>query len=190
MATVATANKKKVGRGKAAPRSSRAQLSAHVPEALITYRVSVLSQLLSRLVDASVREGLGLSSRQWRVLVMLNKLGTSTSGDVARVANFDHSQVSRVAFELAQLGLVTQVSDAADRRKQLLELTPAGIECLRSGLPGSLQREARLRSRLSAEEYASFCHSLEVLGDEAIKLIGETKGDDGPGGERSASSST
>lgn len=169
MASIAKANKSHPS----TTRASRAQLKAHVPEALITYRVSVLNQLLSRLVDASVREKLGLSSRQWRVLVILNRLGTATSGEVARMANFDHSQVSRVAFELVQKGLIRQESDAVDRRKQMLELTPAGIECLRDGLPGSLQRETRLRARLSAAEYAAFCSAVAALEDEAQKMLRE-----------------
>ena len=90
------------------------------------------------------------------------------------MAHFDHSQVSRVAFELAERGLITQKSDSADRRKQMLALTPEGIEHLRSGLPGSLERQARLRSRLTDDEYAAFCRALELLGDEANKLLAET----------------
>lgn len=174
MATFANATKKNPARGKAPVRASLAQLSGHAPEVLITFRVSVLAQQLSRLVDASVRGALDLTSRQWRVLVMLQRMGTATSGEVARLASFDHSQTSRVAFELAEKGLITQGSDAADRRKQVLSLTPAGIECLRSGLPASLHREQRLRTRLTADEYTTFCHALEVLGDEAQKLLGET----------------
>jgi|APAra7269097235_1048549.scaffolds.fasta_scaffold00113_66 DNA-binding MarR family transcriptional regulator len=174
MATIANTNKKPEARVKTSPRASLAQLSGHAPEGLITYRVSVLAQQLSRLVDASVREALDLTSRQWRVLVILNRIGTTTSGEVARMAHFDHSQVSRVAFELAEKGLITQGSDAADRRKQMLALTPEGIDCLRNGVPASLEREKRLRSRLTASEYTSFCRALEMLGDEAQKMHGET----------------
>ncbi|MEJ7932308.1 MarR family winged helix-turn-helix transcriptional regulator [Ramlibacter sp. AN1015] len=160
---------------KARSRASLAQVSAHAPESLITYRVSVLAQVLSRLVDASVRDTLGLTSRQWRVLVILNRLGTSSSGEVARTANYDHSQVSRVTSELVEKGVITQVSDPGDRRKQLLALTPAGIDLLRNGLPGSLEREARLRSRLSDGEYEVFIRALKVLEDEALELLGEVK---------------
>ena len=175
MATIADASKGGAPARRGRGRASLAQVSAHSPEALITYRVSVLAQVLSRLVDASVRKALGLTSRQWRVLVILNRLGTSTSGIVARMANFDHSQVSRVAFELAETGLITQESDPADRRKQILSLTPAGIDHLRNGLPGSLEREARLRGRLTDAEYATFGRVLELLGDEANKLLAEVE---------------
>ena len=188
MATIANANKrakKSASTPKKAPktvpvkpparaRATLAQVAAHSPEALITYRVSVLAQVLARLVDASVRDILGLTSRQWRVLVILNRLGTSTSGEVARMANFDHSQLSRVAFELAGKGLVTQESDPADRRRQWLALTPAGIDTLRDGLPGSLEREAALRAGLSASEYKTFCRALALIEGAAHKLLGET----------------
>ncbi len=157
------------------PRASRAQVASHAPEALITYRVSVLAQALSRLVDASVQARLGLSSRQWRVLVMLNRLGTATSGEVARSAHFDHSQVSRVAFELAQRGLIVQQDHAADRRKQMLTLTAAGIECLREGIPDSQHRQAQLKARLTDDEYETFCRALAVLGDEAGRLLSEVR---------------
>lgn len=162
--------------GRAAPaRASRAQVAAHVPETLITYRVSVLAQALARLVDAAVREDLGLSSRQWRVLVVLNRLGPTTSGEVARMAHYDHSQVSRVAFELAERGLLVQGSDASDRRKQILTLTAAGLDCLGRGLPGSLQREQRLRERLTAAEHATLCRTLEALEAQAGLLLQERR---------------
>jgi len=168
MATIASANKKS---------ASLAQVKGHAPESLITFRVQVLSQLLSRLVDASVRETLGLTSRQWRVLVIVNRLGPSTSGEVARHASFDHSQVSRVAFELAELGLLKQGSDSKDRRKQVLSLTPAATEMLRRGVPDSLARERRLRERLGEEQYRAFSEALQVLTEEARTMIaGEDAG--------------
>jgi DNA-binding MarR family transcriptional regulator len=89
------------------------------------------------------------------------------------MSNFDRSQVSRVAFDLSKKGLVTQVGDPADRRKQNLALTPAAIERLRNGAPVSLEREARLKSRLSAFEYATFVRALEALEDEARAMLGE-----------------
>lgn len=167
MATIDKASKRRAAR----PSASPAQLRAHAPEGLITFRVSVLSQLLSRLVDVSVKEALGLTSRQWRVLVSLNRLGPSSSGDVARLCSFDHSQVSRVAFELVEKGLVTQGSDATDRRRQVLSLTPASLELLRQGVPSSMQRQQRLRERLGEEDYAVFSRALDALTDEAQQML-------------------
>lgn len=164
--------------GQKSKRASKKDVDSHRPEILITYRISVLAQTLSRLVDASVRTNLDLTSRQWRVLVVLSRLGgSSASGAIARMASFDHSQVSRVTMELAEKGLLTMSNDPQDRRKQILTLTPEGIEQLRLGLPHSLEREARLRGRLTEDEYASFLKVLGVLEDEANNLLDEIKRD-------------
>jgi DNA-binding MarR family transcriptional regulator len=160
---------------KTRPRASLDDLRRHAPETLVTFRVSVLSQMLARLVDTSVGQDLGLSSRQWRVLVMLNRLGPSTSGAVARMASLDHSQVSRASFELVTKGLVEQGEDAADRRRQVLSITPAGIAMLRGGLGGSLERERRLRACLSAEDYAALTRALAALTAEARSMMDERR---------------
>lgn len=150
--------------------ASKAAIKAHTPESLITFRVSVLSQLLSRLVDNAVSEELDLSSRQWRVLVILNRIGAATSGEVARMAHLDHSQVSRVSFELAKLGMLALSNDATDRRKQVLSITPSGLDKLKQGIPGSLARQERLRARLTDDEYDTFCRALDILTDEAQQM--------------------
>jgi DNA-binding MarR family transcriptional regulator len=159
-------------------RATSEQLRRHAPETLITFRVSVLSQMLARLVDTSVGQDLGLSSRQWRVLVMLNRLGPSTSGTVARKASLDHSQVSRASFELAAKGLVVQGEDAADRRRQVLSLTPAGIAVLRDGLGGSMEREQRLRACLGEADYAALTRALAALTAEARTMLDERRGEE------------
>ena len=168
MSNIAAASKRR-------SRASAEDLRRHAPETLITFRVSVLSQLLARLVDASVGQDLGLSSRQWRVLVMLNRMGPSTSGAVARMASLDHSQVSRASFELAEKGLVEQAEDAADRRRQVLSLTPAGVAVLRDGLGGSQERERRLRARLGEDDYAALGRAIAALTEEARAMLEERR---------------
>lgn len=165
--------------GKAAGSRSRvaslAQLSSHDPESLITFRLSALSQLLGRVVEASVSQELGLSSRQWRVLVILYRLGEVTSGDVTRASRLDGSQVSRASYELAEKGLVAMRTDAQDKRRQLLLVTPAGVAILRRGIVGSHYRQHRLRNRLSEADHEAFDRVLSVLTEEAHALLQECR---------------
>lgn len=156
--------------------ASASALRRHEPEELITFRVSVLSQQLARMVEGSVSQELGLSSRQWRVLVMLNRLGPSTSGQVAAATRLDHSQVSRASYELVDKGLIAMDSDQADRRRQRLSVTTAGEDVLRRGIVGSQARQARLRSCLSDEDYQVFGKALALLSAEAAAMIEETRG--------------
>ncbi len=145
------------------------------PRALVTFRVSVLSQLLSRAVDAAVSRELGLSHRQWRVLVMLSHLGQATSGDVARATHFDHSQVSRASYELRDKGLIDIAVDGVDRRRALLSPTRAGMQLLRRGLAGSRARQARLRGCVGEDDYAALGRALQALTDEARRLLDEAR---------------
>lgn len=154
---------------------SVAAVRSHAPEALITFRVSVLSHLLARVVESSVGQALGLSSRQWRLLVILNRLGPSTSGQVAAATHLDHSQVSRASYELAEKGLIAMAMDPADRRRQLLSATAAGIALLRQGIVGSIARQDRLRSTLSDADYEAFGRVLAVLSDEAHAMLEEAR---------------
>ena len=154
---------------------SVATLRRHEPEDLITFRVSVLSQLLARVVESSVGRELGLSSRQWRVLVMLNRLGPATSGQVAAATRLDHSQVSRASYELLDKGLIAMDCDQADRRRQRLSVTEAGTAVLRLGIVGSKARQARLRERLTEADYEVLDRVLSTLTDEAQKMLADAK---------------
>ncbi|MEI8266687.1 MAG: MarR family transcriptional regulator [Betaproteobacteria bacterium] len=152
-----------------------AALRCHEPEDLITFRVSVLSQLLARVVESSVGRELGLSSRQWRVLVMLNRLGPATSGQVAAATRLDHSQVSRASYELLDKGLIAMDNDQADRRRQRLSVTAAGTAVLRRGVVGSKARQARLRGRLTEADHEVLDRVLATLTDEAQKMLADAK---------------
>jgi DNA-binding MarR family transcriptional regulator len=152
---------------------SAAALKRHDGETLITFRDSVLSHLLARVVESSVGRELGLSSRQWRLLVILNRLGPSTSGQVAAATHLDHSQVSRASYELAEKGLIAMDADTVDRLRQLFSATAGGIALLRQGIVGSMARQDRLRATLSDADYEAFGRVLAVLSDEAHAMLEE-----------------
>ena len=151
-----------------------------IPDDLITFRVSVLSQLLSRVVNGHVGEALGLSSRQWRLLVTLNRLNRpSTSGEISQFAHLDYSQVSRAGYELLQKGLVSYAADPHDRRKSFLELTKQGEQVLTEGLAGTMRRQKRLSAVMTREEYEVFTKTMRSLTDEARRMIDETRAGEG-----------
>jgi DNA-binding MarR family transcriptional regulator len=139
-----------------------------IPEDLLTFRFSVLSQLLARVVEASVSEKLGLSARQWRFLMTLNRIGKSTSGEIAQFSHLDYSQVSRAGAELVEKELVVYVVDAKDKRKAYVSLSSKGKRLIAKGLGRALERQARLKGALTAEEY-------QLLGSILTKLTAEAR---------------
>lgn len=160
---------------KKSSKASALALKQHAPEELLTFQVSVLSQILSRVVEGSVSKDLELTSRQWRVLVILNRIGPTTSGQVASATHLDHSQVSRASYELLEKGLISMSSDQGDRRKQLLSVSGQGSEILRRGIVGSQNRQARLRAVMSEGDYKVFCKVMTTLTNEANSMLREAK---------------
>jgi DNA-binding MarR family transcriptional regulator len=154
---------------------SALSMKQHSPEELLTFQVSVLSQILSRVVEGSVSENLDLTSRQWRVLVILNRIGPTTSGQVASATHLDHSQVSRASYELLEKGLISMSSDQGDRRKQLLSVSALGTDVLRRGIVGSQDRQARLRATMSDADYKVFSKVMAALTNEANSMLTEAK---------------
>jgi len=145
-------------------------------EELITFKTSVLAQLLGRMVDASVTRDLGLSSRQWRTLVSLYRLGPSTASEIVRFSHLDKSQISRAVFDNEKIGLVTQTVDPADRRRAVIALTPAGAKLLEQGLKGTQYRQKTLEACLTPEDRAAFYRILDTLTGQALKMLDERDG--------------
>ena len=164
-----------VAPGKRVPVS---RLRSVKPEKLISYRVALLSHLIGRIVEHSVSQPLGVTSRQWRLLMLLNRFGPSTSGQIAADSPMDHSQVSRVSYELLDKGLISMRADPADRRKQTLAVTPAGTDVLRRGIVESIQRQQRLRDCMASGSYAVFDRALDDLISEARQMLVEREATD------------
>lgn len=146
-------------------------------ENLITFKTSVLAQVLGRVVDASVHRDLGLSSRQWRTMISVYRLGPSTPSDVVRFSHLDKSQISRAVFENEKLGLMTQTVDAADRRRTIVALTPQGMATVERGLRGTQQRQKSLENALSAEDRDALHRILDTLTAQARQMLAEAKDD-------------
>ena len=113
---------------------------------------------------------------------MLNRLGPATSGQVALATHLDHSQVSRASYELVDKGLIAMANDKADRRRQCLSVTEAGVGVLRQGIVGSRARQSRLRARLTDADYEVFGRLLATLSDEAQKMLADARDPNGTEG--------
>lgn len=62
-----------------------------------------------------------------RMLILLRRKGPLAQSELARMLALEKSWVSRAVDRLVVAGWVSRVADAADRRKQQLSLTPAGV---------------------------------------------------------------
>src|SRR5690349_16813303 len=87
---------------------------------------------LARLMERElVRSGSALSVRQLRVLQRLHD-GEQIAAEIARHSSVGPAAMQGVLDGLVERGLVLRQRSSADRRKQLLQLTPEGEQALQA----------------------------------------------------------
>jgi DNA-binding MarR family transcriptional regulator len=72
----------------------------------------------------------GLSPAQASALGAVNRLGSPTLGELAAIEQVQPPTMTRIVASLADGGMVTRVTDAADRRSARVRITPAGKRAL------------------------------------------------------------
>ena len=95
----------------------------------------------------------GLTEQQWRVLRILSEFGTQDLTQIAQQACLLMPSLSRIIRNLAQNGLVIRASDAKDRRRQTVVISPAGQQLIDDNLLQATQIAANYQDQLGAERY-------------------------------------
>jgi DNA-binding MarR family transcriptional regulator len=130
-----------------------------VLEEFLPYRLSVLSNRLSAAIAESYSSRFGLSIPEWRVMAVLALAPGASAAEVAERTAMDKVAVSRAVRRLLQTGRIRRETAAGDRRRSMLELTPAGRQIYRNITPALKRYEAELLATLSPRER----HQLDTL---------------------------
>ncbi|KUM85751.1 hypothetical protein AQI88_41595 [Streptomyces cellostaticus] len=102
---------------------------------------------------------LGLRPRHCAVLEFLSG-GPRAQLELAKAVGVTASVVVDMLDELEELGAVRRVRDTTDRRRQLIELTPAGRELRRQTLSLARQNDEDLLSAIDPAEAAALRQTL------------------------------
>jgi DNA-binding MarR family transcriptional regulator len=116
------------------------------PPQRLTELPSWLVSQVARQGDRLVGEALardGMRKHHFTVLLALDERGAASQADLVRRLSLDRSDLHAVLNDLEGDGLVARVRDETDRRRNLVELTPAGARLLR-------RLDARVRSAQEA----------------------------------------
>ncbi|MEM9054779.1 MAG: MarR family winged helix-turn-helix transcriptional regulator [Pseudomonadota bacterium] len=136
-------------------------------DSFLPYRLSVLSNAVSRQVADIYEREFALSIWQWRVIAVLGEQAGMTSTEVAQRTLMDKPTVSRAVASLLDRRLVERITDNEDRRRMPLALTDAGVQIYHAIIPRALECEQALLDSLSAEEIAML---QKVLGKLALTV--------------------
>lgn len=100
---------------------------------------------------------------QWRTLTILRDHGALRIGELARLSRVTQPGMTRLVGQMADQGLVTRATDAADSRATVVDATPLGLEALQTWL---LQLTAALAPHfadLAPEEWEALRTTASLL---------------------------
>lgn len=111
-------------------------------------------------------EELGLHPYHHAILAVLDEGSRETQGAIADALGYDKGQLVGLLDELEAVGLVERRRDLNDRRRHVVQITPAGRKTLRQFRTLSLKLENEFLAPLDAADRERF-HAL------LVRLAGE-----------------
>jgi DNA-binding MarR family transcriptional regulator len=146
--------------------------SALVLEEYLPYRISVLSNLVSRTLARLYEQRFGLTVAEWRIMAVLARFGPLSANAVCDRTAMDKVQVSRAVARAVDNGLVDRGVDALDRRRSVLTLTSKGRGIHDQIVPLAVNLQSNLLGSLTAEENCRLNDMLTQLYSRARELHG------------------
>jgi DNA-binding MarR family transcriptional regulator len=119
-----------------------------------------LTRLHRRLRQESLA---GLSPAQASALGAVNRLGSPTLGELAAIEQVQPPTMTRIVATLTGSGMVTRVTDVADRRSARVRITPTGKR--------SLERIRTLKNAFLTRRLADLSPTEQVQAAELVTLL-------------------
>jgi DNA-binding MarR family transcriptional regulator len=135
-----------------------------VLEDFLPYRLSILSNRISRAIAARYAKTFELSIPEWRIIAVLGRRPGLTAKEIAEATEMDKVAVSRAVAKLVESKRVVARADRDDARRQILALTAQGENVHARIAPIALENEQRLLATLDTRERAQ----LDVLLDRLL----------------------
>ena len=140
-------------------------------ETFLPYRLSVLSERISNAIARVYAKRFALSIPEWRLIAVLGRFGPLSANGVACRTYMDKVRVSRAVQRLLERGLIERATDAADRRRSILRLSPEGAAIRAEVAPLALDIERRLMAVLSPEDRTQLDRLLKLLDASADTFL-------------------
>ena len=87
----------------------------------LPFRLTVLSNRLTRRVARFYAERFKLSAPEWRTMAVLGQQGAMSANAVIMQTTMDKVRVSRAVAKLLKANLITREADPLDRRRAIME---------------------------------------------------------------------
>ncbi|MCH8959411.1 MAG: MarR family transcriptional regulator [Proteobacteria bacterium] len=139
-------------------------------EEFLPYRLSVLSNTVSRGISAAYVDRFGLSIREWRIIAVLGRYPGLSAAEIVKLTAMDKVAVSRAVTKLTGKGRLKRSLSAADKRRSVLVLSKEGIRLFDQISPLAKSYEERLLECLAREDQDKLSDILDNLQKQARAL--------------------
>lgn len=141
----------------------------------IPYQCSVITNRVSAILAQMYSETLGIGVVEWRLLANLGSFEPLSAKELAAYTAMDAVNVTRGVAALVRKGLVSRGTDASDRRKAVLALTPKGRAALRKVAPLARSIEYELTAGLEPAELDRLHALLNRVAERARERLGDER---------------
>jgi DNA-binding MarR family transcriptional regulator len=143
---------------------------------LLSYRLHVVANLLSRGAELRYRREFGVSLWEWRTIALLGAVSEPLSlNHLAHSAGIHKSQMSRVVSGLTKRKIVVRDANSEDGRGVHLTLSRTGRKLYEGLIEAAAQRDAAFRRCLTSNEKRVFEKALSKLAGRARAFIQQEK---------------
>ena len=132
-------------------------------EAFLPYALNRAAEAASRGFQAIYKAQYGMLRTEWRVLAHLGRYGDMTARDICLRADLHKTKVSRAVKALETRRFLTRRTVEADRRQEVLALTPAGMAAYRHLAAEARAYDAALAARLAPDDLSALHRALRAL---------------------------
>jgi DNA-binding MarR family transcriptional regulator len=146
-------------------------VQAFAIERFLPFRLSVLSNRLSRVMARVYFRLFHLSAPEWRAMAVLGRYGPMSANGVVDRTAMDKVRVSRAVARLVAAGNITRRVDPRDRRRAVLEITPKGYGIYQQIVALLRGVETEILADISADERAAFDRVMTKLEDHSMTAM-------------------
>lgn len=132
-------------------------------EHFLPYRLSRLSNLISRGIADAYQSQYGLSIAEWRVMAVVARYPASNASELVRHTAMDKVALHRAVHSLCAKKLLQRRENNQDRRQRLLELSNHGRHLHDAVAPRALDYERQLLKGLERQEVRQLFRLLDKL---------------------------
>ena len=139
-------------------------------EEFLPYRLSVLSNTVSRGISAAYVDRFGLSIREWRIIAVLGRFPGLSAAEIVKRTEMDKVAVSRAVSRLIGDGRLERSLSDTDKRRSVLVLSGEGKRLFDQISPMAKSYEERLLKCLGSEDKDRLSDILDNLQKQAKAL--------------------